>query len=490
MALKQQISQIQTQRLVLSPQIRQFLRLLQMPVIEMQETIKEELAANPAIEEVQQDDTDTDERSADAETQTTAADDRDLTPEEIDFQKKLDYLEKLDEAYRDHITVRTGPAVESIEELEKKYAYRESLITKQTSLAEHLTWQSQLLHLTEKEEQIIHYIIGNINPDGYLTITLEEIANANQTTAAEAERLLKLIQQFDPPGVAARNLEESLDIQLARMGDDTKLTRQIIAQCLALLKKRKYEQIARALQTSKLKVQEAVKLISRLEPKPGRPFYQRDAISITPDIRAIKDDVTGQYQTELVDETFPRLRINAQYRRMLRDKSLDRKTREYLRDRIHSGLWFMNALEQRRTTLQRIADAIVKFQHEYLENGLVYLKPLRMKDIAQQIGIHESTVSRAIQAKYMSTPHGTVAMKSFFSNSLATEDGGVESQTSIVERVKSLIEKENPAKPLSDQKLCALLKTEGIKVARRTVAKYREMLKILPSHMRKREIAA
>ncbi|MBI4430141.1 MAG: RNA polymerase factor sigma-54 [Candidatus Omnitrophica bacterium] len=489
MSLRAETSQIQTQRLVLSPQIRQFLRLLQMPVIELKEAIDQELSSNPALEEAATD------PSEDAASGDTSVPDKPLensktTAEDLKLQEKLDNLARLEEDYDPYSYRLNDLDSESREETDRKSSYRQMLITKPTTLIDHLTWQKMHLDLSEEDDKIANFIIGNINEDGYLTASLEEIAHETNATVSDAKSVLKLIQQFDPPGVAATSLAECLVLQLNGLGKNAGLPIRMITECLPLLERRKYSQIARQLGVGEQSVQAAVKLIGTLEPKPGRSFYQEEHITVVPDLRIVKDEEANTYRAELIDEDFPRLRISPGYRRMLRDKNLDKKTKEYLRERIHSGLWFMNAMEQRRSTLKKIADAITEIQSEYMEHGPSRLKPLRMKDIASKIGIHESTVSRAIQGKYMETPHNTVPLKSFFSSSVATDNGSEESQKSTLERIRKLIESENPLKPLSDQQLVARLKGDGIRVARRTAAKYRDLLKILPSHLRRRDAAA
>ncbi len=489
MNMKIETSQIQTQRLILSPQIRQFLRLLQMPVMELREAMDQELSSNPALEE---NGNETSDESLPGESDMTAkeVEDARIASQDTRLQEKLEHLLKIEEDYGDHNYRFNDTESENHEDRERKQSYRQTLITKPTTLLDHLTWQKHHLHLSEKEDQIATFIIGNINEDGYLTVSLDEIAKETQSSLSDAEKVFRMIQQFEPPGVAATSLAECLILQLKRLDKDAGLAIRIVSECLSLLERRKYLQIARQLGVNEQSVQAAIKVIGSLEPKPGRSFYKEESIAVIPDVRIVQDEVTGKFRAELFDDDFPRLRISPGYRKMLRDKTIDKKAKEYLRERIHSGLWFMNAMEQRKSTLKKIAEAITEFQAGYMEHGPSHLRPLRMKDVANRVGIHESTVSRAIQGKYMETPHNTTSLKSFFTSSIATDDGGAESQTSVVERIRGLIEKENPAKPLSDQQIMALLKEEGIRVARRTVAKYRDMLKILPSHFRRRESAA
>ena len=343
------------------------------------------------------------------------------------------------------------------------------------------------LELSEKQKRIAAEIIGNIDPEGYLKATLEEIATASSTEASVVEEVLLKIQSLDPPGIGARNLREALLIQLERKGPEATLAREIVREHLDLLAKKDWKMLARIFSAGGREIKKAAELIARLDPKPGRSFYAEDAIAITPDATvSIKDGTEDGLEIEIHNDFIPKLRINAEYRHMMREKGLDDKTKEFFKTRLANGMDFLKAIDLRGSTLRTITDEIVRAQPLFFTRGFSHLRPLRLKDIAERVNLHESTISRAIHGKYLKTPQGTIPYKSFFSQKVETENGDGESQKSIMERIRSLVEKEDPRKPLSDLVIAKNLKEEGITLARRTVTKYRETLKILPTHLRKR----
>jgi RNA polymerase sigma-54 factor len=480
MAFEQRLVQNQSQKLILSPQIKQYIKLLQLPLIELQNSVEQEIAENPALEEAL---SSTPETDADEEPQT------ETKTEELDFQETFDKLEHLDEEMRSSLYSEYDSRLQSIDDLEKKHNYRESVLNKTESLSEYLLWQLQFVDLQPQGKEIAEHIIGNIDSHGYLNASVDEIAQALSTEASHVEEILGLIQTFDPSGVGARSLQECLLIQLINKEGDRELIKTactIVEDHFKALEKKEYARIAKQLSISEAKAKSACELITTLEPKPGRLFYPDEPTVITPDASVYPaDDPRDGYVIEIHDERVPQLRINRKYMQMIKDKSLDAKTKEYLKSKINAAFWFIKAIEQRRSTLREITEKIVIVQRDFFERGFAFLQPLRLKDIANDIGIHESTVSRAISGKFINTPQGTIPYKQFFSNKMETEDGGFESQTSIMEKIKFLVENEPTTKPHSDAKLVQLLQGRGIKIARRTVAKYREMLRILPSHMRK-----
>lgn len=481
MSFDQRLVQKQTQKLILSPQIKQYIKLLQLPLIELQNSIEQEIAENPALEEdmtinvLEQDS----KQELDAEHKT----------DELDFQETFNKLEKLDDELRSTLYSEHNNRLQSLEDLEKKHDYQESLINRSESLSEYLVWQLQFIELSEKEKEIAEHIIGNIDSNGYLTTSVEDIAKALNLTVPEIEEILWLIQTFEPPGVGARTLQECLLLQLDNndlVSEEDELACTIVQDHFKSLEKKEYARIAKNLSVSEEKVKKACTLITNLDPKPGRIFQHDEATVITPDASIYPaDDPRDGYIVEIHDDRVPQLRINKKYMEMLKNKALDSKTKEYLKSKINAAFWFIKAIEQRKSTLREITERIVSVQKDFFDRGFAFLKPLRLKDIASDVGIHESTVSRAISGKFVNTPQGTIPYKQFFSNRMETEDGGSESQTSIMEKLKFLIENEPKSKPYSDAKLVQLLQARGIKIARRTVAKYREMLRILPSHMRK-----
>ncbi len=485
--MEQKLVQSQTQQLILSPQLKQYLKLLQLPILDLKQSVEQELAQNPTLEEVNSNST-----SPDSESKSEAQD----TPEEsgkvsdgkeLRFEETIDQLANLDEEMRETLYREFDRSQDSVGDIQRKRNFQEASLSKGPTLFDYLEWQLGLLNLNQKQPEIALEISGNVNEDGYFSSTIDEVSQRTQSTPSEAEAVLKAVQTLDPPGVGGRNLQEVLLIQIKRkeLGG---LAERIVQSCLPLLEKKQYSVVAKTLGVDQQDVMDAFRIISRLEPKPGRIFYQNEPISVVPDIAITKDDSTDHgYLIEINDEIIPELRINPSYRQLIKQKSLDRTTKLFLREKIQSAIIYIRALGERKSTLRRIAEEIAKIQREFLDNGFSQLKPLRLKDLAQKIGVHESTISRAIHEKYVTSPQGTIPLKSFFSTGLQTENGGVESQKSVMEKIRGMISGEDKRKPLSDLKIAALLKREGIVVARRTVAKYRETLKISPSHLRKQK---
>ena len=479
--MEPRLAQVQTQKLILSPQIRQYLRLLQLPLLELQNAVEQELADNPALEE-----------AAPAPNEDTLPN-PDLPSEgksktdELQFDQTLQAMDAIDASYQDGFYAGEDLSLAEKQEQGRKKNYQESLITPRQSLFDYLLWQLGFLDLTEKERKLAEEIIGDINEDGFFTVPLEEIAKNQGAETSEAETVLREIQRLDPPGIGARNLQETLLLQLKRQNPPNDLAFKIVQDHMLLLVKKQWDQIARRLKATNEQIQKASGVIGHLDPKPGHIFHDEDSVAIKPDAEVFFDDSTEppKLKINIEDEEIPEVRVSPYYRRMLRDPKLDPKTRAFLKGKLQSAIDFVKALSQRRSTLRGITEEIVAVQTEFFEKGFSCLKPLRMKDISERLGIHESTVSRALQSKYISTPQGTISYKSFFSAKLDRVEGGVESQKSMMEKIRDLIAQEDPVHPLSDQDIMQIFQKEGIKIARRTVAKYRELLKILPSHLRR-----
>ena len=473
--------QIQSQKLILTPQLRQYLRLLQQPLLELKQAVEQELAENPVLEEISLSGPDEVSLSDISKDEAPAAE----PLRELDFQNKLAALDRIDEEFKE--TPYSGyDASEDDEDSLKKRNYQESIIQKTTTLTDYLMWQLHFLDLNEEDTRIAEEIVGNIDEDGYLKVTVEEVSKSLGQPAPSIEKVLALIQTLDPPGVGARDLREALLIQISKSEKISSLARKIVEEHFNLLEKKHLQDIARKLGVSEDSVKIAFHEIARLEPKPGRIFYSNEPITVVPDASVFPDeDNPGHYKIEIHQESVPRLKVSPSYRAMLKDKKVDAQTRAFLKSKIDSAMWLIQAVAQRKSTLRSITEEIVKAQYEFFDKGFSQLKPLRLKDISERIGIHESTVSRAIAGKYLETPQGTIPYRSFFSNKMETDDGSLESQKSVAERIRQLIADEDRKKPLSDEKLVKILSSEGIKIARRTVAKYRDLLKILPTHLRK-----
>ncbi|MDD5218048.1 MAG: RNA polymerase factor sigma-54 [Candidatus Omnitrophica bacterium] len=492
--MDQRLSQHQAQRQILSPQIRQYLKLLQMPLVELSQAIEAEMAENPVLEESAASRQDDPLPEAEQAEETPV---REKSTEELQLGESFEHFEKIEQELGDEY--EESPVTHrDIGDVKRRHDYQETLITKPEGLSDFLMWQIRFLSLSETERKIAEEIIGNIDEEGYLKATLEEISAACRVDTPEVAKVLEQIQTLDPPGIGALNLQEALLIQLERKRPDSALALEIVSQHLPLLEKRDWQQLARILSTDVEEVKEAAEMIVRLEPKPGRTFYIEEPIAVTPDGTIsfadgedeedgkTTEDKNTKFKIEIHDESIPTLRINPYYRKLLRNKNTDEKTKVFLREKIQRAMGFVHALKLRKSTLHEITEEIVKVQPGFFEHGFSHLVPLRLKDIAQKIGIHESTVSRAIQGKYISTPQGTIPYKSFFSTKMETTSGEVESQKSIMEKIRKMIDEEDPQKPLSDQIIVKRLQAEGLVIARRTVAKYRDLLKVLPSHLRRK----
>ena len=482
--MEHRLIQTQAQKLILSPLIRQYLRLLQLPLADLRAAIEQELAENPALEEAIKDGVT--ELQSTRESEDTPKTDRDA--EELRFDETLRSLDKIDESMYEDLYSQTDFSAPEPQQLNSRKNYQESLITRKESLFDFLLWQIGFLNFTPIQQRIAEEIIGNLTDEGYLPVPLEEIAKTCEAAVSEVEATLTEIQTLEPPGIAARNLQESLLLQLERKGPDAELAQKLVKDHFQLFEKKQWGQIARHTKQTPEAIQKAARLIAHLDPKPGRSFYVEDPIAITPDGSVHFDDSDdGKLTVEIHDEGIPELRVSPYYRKLLRNSKLDESSRRFVKDKIRSAIDFVKALDQRRSTLGRITNEIVKVQPDFFEKGFSHLRPLRLKDISESLGIHESTVSRAIQGKYLSTPQGTVPYKSFFSSKLERSEGGAESQKSMLEKVREIIRSEDPGNPLSDEHITKQLQQQGIKIARRTVAKYRELLKILPSHLRRQK---
>ena len=355
----------------------------------------------------------------------------------------------------------------------------------ETSLTEYLLWQLSLAVSSEVDKQIGTYLIGNVDDDGYLQCQIQEVASVFGVHEDRVEDLVRVIHSFDPAGVGARDLQECLLVQLAHLGIEDSLAGVIIRRFLYQIDERNFRKIAKDLDVPLEEVVAAIKLIRELDPKPGSRYNPQRVEYIVPDVVVIK---TGEdYQVVLNDDGMPRLRINALYQSILRrGDSMQRDTREYLEDKFRSAVWLMKSIEQRRQTLLKVAKSLCRFQRDFLDRGLPYLRPLVLKDVAEDIGMHESTVSRVTTNKYMHTPQGVFELKFFFHSGLDSFGGDAMSSISVKDIIKKAVAAEDARNPLTDQQLVMLLEGKGIKIARRTVAKYRQELRIYPASRRKR----
>jgi RNA polymerase sigma-54 factor len=479
MALRTDLSLNQTlqQRLVLTPQVKLLIQVLQLPMLELQTLMQQELIENPVLEEVNEGDYLQDDPHDDSAQQDN------YEVKELDFKREMDRLVDIDDSMRE--SMYRSDLLDNNEEAGERKNYLDNISARPVSLYEYLGKQLIFAGLTDGQRDIAETIIGNIDDDGYLVVQPEEMAQTLGVSVETVLEVLKVIQGFDPPGIAARDLKEALLVQLESIGKKDSLAYMIVRDNLAELEKRKFSNLAKIYGTTVSEVQAAAHVISTLEPKPGRLFGGQRTQDIVPDIilRKVEDD----YVVIINDDELPHLRISSLYRRLVSDKNMDPTIREYIKNKIKSGSWLIKSIHQRQLTIYKITHEILNAQTEFLEKGFDYLNPLSLKEIAERISMHESTVSRAIANKYIQTPQGTISMRTFFSSKVkSTESGGeCECQRSVKSKILSLVENEDVRNPISDEKLVELLKTQGIKVARRTVAKYRKELKVLPSNLRK-----
>lgn len=482
---------------VLAPQLQQSLALLQAPTLELKALIEQELQQNPVLEEsltgeMEQADKATreDEPVHDAADPTEPPADITFDPATEkttndpvdDFQAEFERLTQLDQEWRDHFAQTNVPMRQSQEEEERRQYMFDSLVAG-TSLQENLLEQVRLSDLTPEQRQVAEMIIGNIDDYGYLQAGVDELAFSTNIPADRIIEVLTVIQTFHPPGVGARNLRECLLLQLQRAERENSLEYQIVDKYMEALGKRRLPEIARGLGLGVEEVQEAVGRIANLEPRPGRDFMPDNQQYILPEIFVQK--VGDEFVVTNNNDQIPHLRISNTYKDLMSQAESSAEVREYIRDKIRAGKFLIKSLHQRQQTILNIAREIVKRQSEFIEHGVSHLKPLTMVQVAEVVGVHETTVSRAVSGKYMQTPQGIFEMKYFFTSGIKTASGVGMSNTSVKDIISEMISNEDPSKPLSDEEIVKLLAQKGIVIARRTVAKYRSELNILPSHLRK-----
>ncbi len=467
-------------RLVPTAKIQQALKLLQVPALELELMLKQEMMTNPLLEEVdEQDEREEDVEQGDTEDRETSESDDDADEEaeepEVDQPdpEEFDWEAFLQDDYEGPRGEREQPSEDRMERVNR------STITFQ----EHLQGQLRLAVTDPEEYEIGAFVIGSLDDRGYLTISDEEIAESLGTEPERVAHVVSIVQLFDPSGVGARDLRESLLIQLRAMDLEDSLSGVMISEHLEALKQKRYNEIARKTHKSLDEVRDAAEIISRLDPHPGFEYSVEAARPIVPDL--IVDRVDEEYIVSLNDRAVPRIRVNQAYADYLATSDGSDKAREYIIEKLNSARWVIKAIEQRRRTMLRVMSTIVDFQREFFDKGAEFLKPLTRQAVAERIGVHEATVSRATAGKYAQTPRGVFELKYFFSAALQTDNGDEVSARRVKMRIEELVRKENPKRPLSDQQIVDHLKKEGFRVARRTVAKYRDQLNILPGRLRK-----
>jgi len=450
------------QQQMLSPQMRQSLEILQATALDLQQMVRQELDANPVLEEEPPE-----EETPEAE----------ATEDEA---SELEELRQLEDDWND-FSAEGSPGRDTEAEARRQH-FLEG-IAPEEKLAQHLEKQFSRLALDAVQRRIASLLIGNLNEDGYLAASLEEVADEAGVETAEVAEVLPMLQAMEPPGVGARDLSECLRLQLARLGLEQGTAARIAEGHLEMLGRKKFAEMASALGVSQEQVREAGALIARLNPKPGRSFAGEPAQVLAPDV--VIEKVGEEFVVSLVNDSVPRLRINRSYRDLLGESGGSTEVRTYLRDKIRGGKFLIRSIQQRQQTVLAIAREIAARQRSFLTEGVSALVPMTMAQVAEVVGVHETTVSRAIAGKTIATPQGIFEMRFFFTTGYRTADGTEMSNTSVKDAIAALVRAEDARKPLSDQQIVALLQSEGVAVARRTVAKYREALGFLPSHLRK-----
>ncbi|MGD9947235.1 MAG: RNA polymerase factor sigma-54 [Desulfobulbus sp.] len=471
------------QKLVMTPQLRQAIKLLQLGRLELTDALQAEIEQNPMLEEA-------------PSLQEQVANPEALNAEENIVQEEAKVTDRLKGDDPATVAEINWEDYSNSFDTDLSFAYEAppadapsqfDFISATPGLGSYLRWQLTHLDLNEQDEDLTNFIVCNLDGHGFLEATIADICAFGNCDEEEAEGCLRIVQSLDPPGVAARDIRESLLLQLDRLDYYDTLPYQIVDQHMGLLQSRNYAQIARETGSPAKKVMEAISIIQELTPYPGNEFSNEQTNYVVPDVYLYKID--GEFVIQLNDEGLPQLQLSSEYQQLLKQKgSLNSESRGYLRENKRNAEWFIKSIEQRQRTIYRVMESLLKFQHDFFESGPAAMKPLILRDVAEDIGMHESTVSRVTSNKYVHCPQGIYELKYFFSTAVPNADGDNDAAEAIKTRIRQLISGENPSKPLSDNKISELLAQESISVARRTVAKYREQLKILPVKHRRQNV--
>jgi len=469
--LKQQMRL--SQQLVMTPQLQQAIKLLQLNHLELSDLISQELVENPVLEEEIEQRVDPMAERAAGEAEAPIAD---PNAEGTKDQQDIDW-EKYLEQYQS--SPRTGSEIRR--DFDDMPGYEQTL-TRSESLAEHLMWQLQMSDADSMVREAALCVIHNLDDHGYLKVSMEDMASEGNYTVELLEDGLDLVQTFDPVGVGARDLRECLLLQIDTHHTKNRLLRSIVSDHMEQLTKRNYKAIARGLRVPMSRIVDACKVLATLEAKPGREFSTEEPRYITPDIHVIKSG--GEWVVQLNEDGVPKLRVSNYYKNVL--SGVKKGDKEFIQEKLRSAQWLIRSIYQRQRTIYKVMDSIIKQQKPFFDEGISRLKPMILRDVAEDIGMHESTVSRVTSNKYVNTPHGTFSLKFFFNSGIQRGEGEDVASEMVKQRIAAIVNEENPRKPYSDQKLVDMLAGENIKIARRTVAKYRDMLGILSSSQRKR----
>lgn len=474
----QQLQRLALQQ-TLSPQMQQSLQILQAPAMELRTLVQQEMLTNPTVEELPVEEAPAAETPTDPEEMESQAGDEEAEPVDKEFAE----LTQLDQEWRDYFASSNLPVRRSAEEDQQRRVFFESIVKPQ-NLQDHLLEQLRLVETSEEERALCEMLVGNLDDRGYLSVSLEELSATAHAPVENLKSALSVVHSLDPIGVGARDLRECLQLQLERLGyKPDSLAWQIAQHHLEDLGQKRNAEIAAARGVSLEQVRRAAALIGTCDPRPGSRFSADDSQYITPELMVQK--VGNEWVVIMNDDWLPRIRISNTYKDILGSSDYKTDVKSYVRERIRAGKFLIRSIHQRQHTILRIAQEIVRVQVDFLENGRGFLKPLTMAEVARVVGVHETTVSRAIAGKYMQTPHGIFELKYFFTSGIRTADGRTISHEAVKQSICDLVAQEPAENPLSDQAIMQTLVGKGIPIARRTVAKYREELNIKPSHLRR-----
>src|SRR5215471_1626324 len=496
MALEQKLHLKLSQRLVMTPSLQQAIKLLQMSKLELEEVLNQEMVENPVLEEEQEQEEAAREAEAAEQPETPEPPKEEPeaaappaaaapTPAEAEAapEPERDSFEEIDfdTYFEDYLDTAYNPR--QYEDSEQTPL--ENTLSSTPGLQEYLTWQLSMSDAGPEIREIATYLIGNVDEDGYLRVARDEIRQAGFENEGEVEKALELVRSFDPPGICAFDLPDCLMLQIRALGIENSLIEKIVTEHWPELLNRQFPQLSRSLGVGMSELQAVVEIIKNLEPKPGRKYSNERTIYVEPDVAVRK--IGDEYVIQLNEDGLPKLRISAAYRRMLRggNGAIGQEAAAYLKDKMRSAVWLIKSLDQRQRTIYKVADSIVRHQREFLDKGIEHLRPLVLRDVANDIGMHESTVSRVVSNKYIHTPRGLFPMKYFFHSGIDSSTGADVSSLSIKSKIARYIADEDAKRPHSDARIMQRLRAEGIQIARRTVAKYREELRIPSSSQRK-----
>jgi RNA polymerase sigma-54 factor len=481
MALEQKLHLKLSQRLVMTPSLQQAIKLLQMSKLELEEVLNQEMVENPLLEEEQEEATEAEQRLENAKEEPAAP--AAEKPGETPAEKEKDSFEEID--FDTYFEEYLDSAYNPRQYEESEQVPLENTLSRPPGLQEYLTWQLSMSDASPRVREIATYLIGNVDEDGYLRVSREEIRAAGFEDQTEVEKALETVRSFDPAGICAFDLPDCLMLQIRALGIENPLIDKVILQHWSEFLNRQYAQLCKALSVPLSELQAVLEIIKNLEPKPGRKYSSERTIYVEPDVAVRK--IGDEYVIQLNEDGLPKLRISAAYRRMLRggNGAIGQEAANYLKDKMRSAVWLIKSLDQRQRTIYKVADSIVRHQRGFLDKGIEHLRPLVLRDVANDIGMHESTVSRVVSNKYIHTPRGLFPMKYFFHSGIDSADGGDISSLSIKNKIAHLIADEDARRPQSDARIMQRLRAEGIQIARRTVAKYREELRIPSSSQRK-----